>query len=108
MGTELLQELEQATRDPFNELHGYIYSEQDIPSDMTIDSSVFFVQQQPQTVLTANASTSSTAGSSESSTEWYMYVAIGAAVGGLYIHQSKKSSTNVAEPTEERRFSVAE
>merc|ERR1712178_210967 len=85
--TELLQELEQATRDPFNELHGYIYSEQDIPSDMTIDSSV-------------------------SSTEWYMYVAIGAAfgalVGGLYIHQSKKSSTNVAEPTEERRFSVAE
>merc|ERR1711975_91625 len=27
--TELLQELEQATRDPFNELHGYIYSEQD-------------------------------------------------------------------------------
>merc|ERR1711975_44523 len=109
---ELLQQLEQATRDPFNELHGYIYSEQDIPSDMTIDSSVFFVQQQPQTVLTANASTSSTTGSSESSTEWYMYVAIGAAfgalVGGLYIHQSKKSSTNVAEPTEERRFSVAE
>merc|ERR1712054_579864 len=71
--TELLQQLEQATRDPFNELHGYIYSEQDIPSDMTIDSSVFFVQQRPQTVLTANASTSSTTSSSESSSEVYMY-----------------------------------
>merc|ERR1711975_122968 len=108
--TELLQQLEQATRDPFNELHGYIYSEQDIPSDMTIDSSVFFVQQ-PQTVLTADASTSSTTGSSESSTEWYMYAVIGATVGaliaGLYIHQSKKSSS-VAQPTQERRYSVAE
>merc|ERR1711975_205137 len=108
---ELLQQLEQATRDPFNELHGYIYSEQDIPSDMTIDSSVFFVQQQPQTVLTADASTSSTTGSSESSTEWYMYAVIGATVGaliaGLYIHQSKKSSS-VAQPTQERRYSVAE
>merc|ERR1712178_97260 len=91
--TELLQQLEQATRDPFNELHGYIYSEQDVTSDMTIDSSVIFVPQQPQTVLTADASTSSTTGSSESSTEWYMYVAIGAAFGaliaGLYIHQSR-------------------
>merc|ERR1712054_357656 len=110
--TELLQQLEQATRDPFNELHGYIYSEQDIPSDMTIDSSVFFVQQRPQTVLTANASTSSTTGSSESSSEVYMYVAIGAAfgalIGGLYIRQSKKSSSNVAQPTQGRRFSVAE
>merc|ERR1711912_164779 len=109
--TELLQQLEQATIDPFNELHGYIYSEQDIPSDMTIDSSVFFVQQQPQTVLTADASTSSTTGSSESSTEWYMYAVIGATVGaliaGLYIHQSKKSSS-VAQPTQERRYSVAE
>merc|ERR1712178_432648 len=107
MGTELLQELEQATRDPFNELHGYIYSEQDIPSDMTIDSSVFFVQQQPQTVLTADASTSSTTGSSESSTEWYMYAVVGALIAGLYIHQSKKSSS-VAQPTQERRYSVAE
>jgi hypothetical protein len=111
--TELLQQLEQATRDPFNELHGYIYNEQDVPSDMTLDSSVFFVQQQPQTVLSSSASSSSsTTGSSESSVEWYMYVAVGIAIGalisGLYIHQSKKSSTTAQPVQTERRYSVAE
>jgi len=108
--TELLQQLEQATRDPFNELHGYIYNEQDIPSDMTLDSSVFFVQQQPQSVLSSDASTSSTTGSSESM-DWYVFLAIGAAFGGivaaLYIKKSKTSSS-VEQPPQQRRQSIAE
>ena len=110
--TELLSTLEEAIQDPFSELHSYVYHEESIPDDMTIDAATFFVQQQPATILSASSSTTSTDASS-SSYQWYMYVAAGVAfgaiIGSFAIYFSKsKSSNNIQESNEQRRYSVAE
>merc|ERR1712178_231764 len=108
--TELLQELEEATRDPFNELHGYIYSEQDIPSDMTIDSSVFFMQQQPQTLLTSENAALYNQETSNSGFEWYIYLGAGVVLGVfvffLIRYYKNESSEDEKSSQDQRRHSV--
>merc|ERR1711861_54618 len=108
--TELLSTLEEAIQDPFSELHSYVYLEESIPDDMTIDGATFFVQQQPATILSASAS--STTSTDASSSQWYMYVAAGVAfgaiIGGLVMYFSKSKSEPEQPNQQPRRYSVAE
>jgi len=113
--TELIEQLQTATSDPFNDLHGYIYAEENIPEEMTLDSSMFFIQQNPANVyLSESVSTSTVEDASNDTYTWYMYVAVGIAIGAvlgaLYLKKGSKSSTpaNYEEPTQQRRLSVAE
>jgi len=111
--TELLSTLEEAIQDPFSELHSYVYHEESIPDDMTIDGATFFVQQQPATILSASSSSTTSTSTSSSSYQWYMYVAAGVAFGAIigsfaiYFNKSK-SNTDIQESNEQRRYSVAE
>merc|ERR1712178_30573 len=49
---ELITDFESIIKDPFSEVHGTIYKNENIPQSYIIDNDVFFVQQYPATIYT--------------------------------------------------------
>merc|ERR1712054_725444 len=49
---ELITDFESMIKDPFSEVHGTIYKNENIPQSYIIDNDVFFVQQYPATIYT--------------------------------------------------------
>jgi len=111
----LLEYLETGIMDSFSELHTIVA--QELPTDVTLDRSMFFVAQVPSTVYTAEAVTSSSTTTSDngSELEWYYYAVAGfiagltVVVGLSYACGNKtKASPQHTQLTPERRYSIAD
>jgi hypothetical protein len=111
----LLEYLETGIMDSFSELHTIVA--QELPTDVTLDRSMFFVAQVPSTVYTAEAVTSSSTTTSDngSELEWYYYAVAGfiagltVVVGLSYVCGNKtKASPQHTQLTPERRYSIAD
>lgn len=111
----LLEYLETGIMDSFSELHTIVA--QELPTDVTLDRSMFFVAQVPSTVYTAEAVTSSSSTTSDngSELEWYYYAVAGfiagltVVVGLSYVCGNKtKASPQHTQLTPERRYSIAD
>ena len=99
----LVQYLQEATHDSFSELHEYF-----TPTDVSIDTSVFFVSQTPATIYEASISSSSTA-----SYSWLYYALGGFVIGVIMVNQFKRNDNHSKGvkhlPLEEdRRYSIAD
>merc|ERR1711975_64279 len=112
----LMEYLENGIMDTFSALHTYVA--QDLPVDVALDHTVFFVAQQPSTIY-ESASIEADTASSQSSSElaWYYYAIIGLLVGFVVVFGASKlfgaskSSNNEAKHTPltpERRYSIAD
>jgi len=111
----LLEYLETGIMDSFSELHTIVA--QELPTDVTLDRSMFFVAQVPSTVYTAEAVTSSSTTTSDNGAEleWYYYAVAGfiagltVVVGLSYACGNKaKASPQHTQLTPERRYSIAD
>jgi hypothetical protein len=111
----LLEFLENGLSDTFSELHTYVA--QDLPVDVTLDHSVFFVAQQPSTIYESarvESTTSNTTTSSELA--WYYYAIAGFMIGMVIVFGASKLFSGKASNdtvkhtplTPERRYSIAD
>ena len=102
----LVQYLQEATHDSFSELHEYF-----TPTDVSIDTSVFFVSQTPATIYEA-ASISSSSTSSTSSISWIYFALAGFVVGVIAFNLINRQANDKAvkhQPLQgERRYSIAD
>jgi hypothetical protein len=111
----LLEYLENGLMDTFSELHTYVA--QDLPVDVSLDHTVFFVAQQPSNIYeSASVSSASTSTTSSSELAWYYYVIAGLVAGVIVVlgasklFSGSKSNDSVKHSplTPERRYSIAD
>merc|ERR1711966_603495 len=114
----LIHDFEHMVKDPFSELHGAIYKEEDIPQSYLIDNDVFYVSQFPATILVQSDSLRvdfSNANVQTNTGDATLYITIGLAVGivvaGIVlaiIHKSKNPKSKEVEFQPVRRSSIAD
>merc|ERR1712147_156100 len=82
--------LQNGIMDTFSELHTYVA--QDLPVDVALDHTVFFVVQQPSTIYESASIEAGSSTTSQSSSElaWYYYAITGLLVGFVVVFGASK------------------